>query len=130
MHKNQIHRKIELDFGTIHFRSDDILAFYPNEDILTINMEQLKIMLETLIKITDGKPKPFFSNNRTLKHLGYKERQYIGENIHLFASASAVISTPIVKFIGHTITHLFKPKIPMAFFTTEEEAIKWLKTFL
>lgn len=123
-------KRIGLDFGTIELRSDDIMTFNPAPGITTVNIEQLKIMLATLIELCGGKPKPFLSNNKNVKSFGYEERAYVGKNIHLFATASAVIeSSPVIRFIAYTIVSMFKPKIPVKLFKTKEDAITWLLTF-
>lgn len=123
-------KSISLDFGTFELRSDNIMTFDPFPEITTINMNQLKVMLETLIKLSNGKPKPFLSDNRKMKSLGFEEREYVAKNIHLFAIASVVIEGSfVVRFITHTIVAMFKPQIPMKMFKTKEDAYTWLRTF-
>lgn len=127
----KIIKSIVLDFGVIELRSDNIMTFEPAQGVTTVNIHQLKEMLKVLIDLCDGKPKPFLSNNKNVKSFGYEEREYVAKNIHLFATASAIIeSSAIVRFITHTINTLFKPKIPLKLFKTKEDAIVWLKTYL
>jgi len=130
-HKHiEIIKSVQLDFGTIELRSDDILTFEPAKEITTVNKDQLVIMLKNLIDTSNGAPKPFLSDNRNIKSFGFEEREYVAKTIHLFASASAVVENSfVVRFITHTIVAMFKPKIPMKMFKTKEEAIEWLKTF-
>ncbi len=116
-----------MDFGTVELRSDDILTFTPAKGIITLNKLQLEVMLENLIKLSNGKPKPFISDNRTVKSFGYEERDYVAKNIHLFATASAIIEDSIViRFVTHTIITMFKPQIPLKMFKTKADAIVWL----
>ena len=123
-------KSVQLEFGVCELRSDSILRFVPAPTIDTVHLEQLKVMLNTLVELTDGKPTPFFTDNRKLKSMGYAEREFIGKNLHLFATASAVgENSAVIRFIAHTITHLFKPKVPMCLFSTKEDAILWLKSF-
>ncbi len=117
-----------LNIGTIVLRSDDVLAFEPVEGISTLKLSELKIMCKTLIELSENTPRLFFSNNKTMKSLGSEEREYVGKNIHLFAYKAAITeNSPIVRFITHMIVYFYKPQIPMKMFTTEEEAINWLK---
>lgn len=118
----------ELDFGTISLRSDDILTFEPTENITTLNKDELEIMLNELLILGEGKPKPFFSNNKQMQSLGTEEREFIGSTIHQFASKSAIIeNSPMVRFITHMIVHFYKPAVPMKMFKKETDAIEWLK---
>jgi len=117
----------KMDFGTVELRSDDILTFAPAKGIITLNKLQLEVMLENLIKLSNGKPKPFISDNRTVKSFGYEERNYVAKNIHLFATASAIIEDSVViRFITHTIITMFKPQIPLKMFKTKADAVVWL----
>lgn len=123
-------KSVSLDFGTIELRSDSILTYEPKPGLTTLNVEQLKVMTEVLIEFCEGKPKPFLSNNKKLTSFGFAEREYVGKNIHLFASCSAILEESfITRFIHHSILFMFKPEVPLKLFKTKEEAISWLKTF-
>lgn len=118
-----------MDFGTVELRSDDILIFTPEKGIITLDMVQLEVMLKNLIKLSNGKPKPFISDNRTVKSFGFEERDYVAKNIHLFATASAIIEDSfVIRFITHTITTMFKPQIPVKMFKTKAAAVTWLNS--
>ncbi len=130
MHKQKTHiTKTEtLNFGTIELRSDNILVFEPVEGITTLNLNELQLMKDELIRLSENTPLPFFSNNKQLKNLGTEERKFVGENIHLFATKGAITeNSPIVRFITHMIIHFYKPPIPMKMFKNKDEAIEWLK---
>lgn len=126
----EIIKSVQLDFGTIELRSDDILTFEPAKGITTVNKDQLVIMLENLIEISNGVPKPFITDNRNVKSFGFEERDYVAKNIHLFATASAILEDSfVIRFITHTIVTMFKPQIPMKMFKTKESAIEWLRNY-
>lgn len=129
MEKNiHIIKSVPLDFGTIELRSDDILTYEPAAHITTLNLPQLQIMSEVLLELCEGKPKPFLSNNKNLTSFGYAEREYVGKNIHLFASCSAIIEeSQLTRFIHHSIIYMFKPAVPLRLFKTKEDAILWLR---
>lgn len=115
-------------FGKIELRPDKILAFEPAEGITTLKLNELQLMRDELIQLSEDTPLPFFSNNRQLKDLGTEERKFVGKNIHLFASKGAITeNSPMVRFITHMIIYFYKPPIPMKMFKTEDEAINWLK---
>ncbi|MGE0560516.1 MAG: hypothetical protein AB7O47_01750 [Flavobacteriales bacterium] len=126
----EIIKSVELDFGTIELRSDNILTFEPAKGITTVNKDQLVIMLKNLIEISNGVPRPFISDNRNVTSFGFEERDYVAKNIHLFATASAILEDSfVIRFITHTIITLFKPQIPMQMFKTKEGAIEWLRNY-
>lgn len=129
MEKNiHIIKSVPLDFGTIELRSDNILTYEPTPHLTTLNLPQLEIMTEVLLELCEGKPKPFLSNNKKLTSFGYVEREYVGKNIHLFASCSAILEESFVtRFIHHSILFMFKPEVPLRLFKTKEEAILWLR---
>ncbi len=119
-------RTKELPFGIVTLREDDILTFKPS-NARTINLEELQLLLDTFIEITEGKRRKFLSDNRGYEYLGYSERKFIGDNLHKFALASAIIeNNAFVRFIGNTIKTFFAPKVPMEMFNTEEDAVEWL----
>ena len=126
--QNGIIKSKQLDFGTVALTADNILMFEPKNGVTTVNLNELKLMLKELTELCNNEPKPFFSNNRNVKSLGSEEREFIGSNIHHFATKSAIIeNSAIVRFITHMIIHLNKPQIPMKMFKNEEDAIEWLK---
>ncbi len=118
----------DLGFATIEVRSDGIITT-THPDVDTVNVAQLSEMVELLEKLAGGTPKLFYADNTNLKSLGYPEREYIGKNLHRFAKASGVKeNSSVVRFIGHTINHMFPPKVPMQMFNTKKECIEWLKS--
>lgn len=120
---------IELDYGTVELRKDGILTFKPCTDHGSLTMADLEDVLRVFLEITDGKPVPFYCDNTQMRDLGFAERKFIGDNLHLFATASAVReNSPLIRFIGHTINQLFTPKVPMEMFNNENEAFAWLRS--
>jgi len=122
--------RIEWELGTIELRSDNILQFYPYEHVTGISLEELKIMLVHLKKITKGEPRPYFSHNFNLTEpLSTNAKLFIGKHCHEFATAFAISEKhPITRFMAHSIMYLHKPSIPMKLFKTEERAFDWLKS--
>lgn len=121
-------KEIELDYGIVTLREDGILTFKPHGN-RTLTLDDLKDVLRVFMEITEGKQLPFYADNSELKDLGFAERKFIGNNLHLFATASAVKeNSEVIRFIGHTINQLFPPKVPMRMFKTEREAVAWLNS--
>ncbi|MCB0381537.1 MAG: hypothetical protein KDD24_09790 [Flavobacteriales bacterium] len=123
-------KTIQLDFGTIELRSDNIISFEPIEGLTTFTMDQLTVMLNVFLEISEGEPRPYFSNNYNLKSLGGKERIYITENFHRFACAFAMTeNSAVTRFITHTFMAISRPQIPVKMFKEKEPAYAWLRTF-
>ena len=124
---SDIIESIDLGFGVVALRKDSILTFTPITTTDTVSLSELKTLLETLIKVSNGKPRPFYCDNTYVTKMGFSERKFIGDNLHLFATASAVKHiSPTTRFIGHTILSMFPPKVPMQMFPTEDDAMNWL----
>ncbi|MFT7614004.1 MAG: hypothetical protein ACI9J3_002986 [Parvicellaceae bacterium] len=121
--------RIEWDLGTIELRSDNILLFYPYEHVKGMSVDQLKIMLSHLKKITKGIPRPFFSHNYNMTDsLTTDAKLFIAKHCHEFATAFAISEQhAITRFIAHSIMYLHKPAIPMKLFKSEKSALEWLK---
>ena len=126
---NVVREKVELAFGKIELLDGGILTFAAFSHLETVTLQQLQELLDALVEITQGNPMPFFADNSNMKSLGLKERKYIGDNLHLFATASAVKeNSTSIRFIGNAINHLFPPKVPMRMFKSEKEAFAWLRS--
>jgi hypothetical protein len=125
--KVSIIKSIPFEYGVIELRSDNIITYEPKEGVTNFTIPHLKLMLEILLDLSDGVPKPYFSNNHNLKSLGSEERLYISKYIHLFASKFAMTeNSPMTRFITHTFMQLSRPSIPVKMFKTKEEAYAWL----
>tara|TARA_R110001592_G_scaffold95324_2_gene274706 strand:- start:6614 stop:7009 length:396 start_codon:yes stop_codon:yes gene_type:complete len=125
--KVTIIKSVPFEYGVIELRSDNILTYEPKEGITNFTMPHLKLMLEILLDLSEGVPRPYFSNNHNLKSLESEERIFISNNIHLFASKFAMTeNSPMTRFITHTFMQLSRPTIPVKMFKTKEEAFTWL----
>lgn len=126
----EIIKSVKFDYGIIELRSDNIMTYEPIDGITTLTLPQLDIMLELLLAVSDGIPRPYFSNNTNLKSLGSKERISIANNIHRFACACAITeNSAITRFINYTFMQLSRPTIPVKMFKEKEDAFAWLRTF-
>ncbi|MFT5602407.1 MAG: hypothetical protein ACI9N1_002660 [Flavobacteriales bacterium] len=127
--KVEIIKFIELPFGMVELRSDNILAFRPEIGIFKeYNIEILKVLLNAFVEITDGIPRPYLCDNRYITGIVNREEQaYINKYFDQFATKSAMITqSSVVKIIVNSYNSIFKPKIEMRLFSSEESATKWL----
>jgi hypothetical protein len=125
----KILEQVKCNAGVITLREDEILTFHPHENVITCTLDDLKEMYTIFMKLTNGIPHLYFSDNTNAKSMGSKERVYISSHFHHFACACAIKETSaIARYITHTMIYLNKPQIPLKMFKTEEESMNWLKS--
>lgn len=125
----EILKIIDLPYGMVELRSDNILMFKP--DIARFkgyNIQILKELLEVFVEATDGVPRPYLCDNRYITGIVNKEEQaYMNEHFSKFATRAAMITeSPIVNVIVNTYNAVFKPKVEVKLFGSESKAIEWL----
>lgn len=125
----EILRTIEIPHGRVELRSDEIITFRPNLGVFKeYNLEVLRDLTAALVEISEGKPKPYLSDNRYITgFMGKKEQKFINENIAKFATRSAIITkSPLVRILVNSYHSVFKPIVDVRIFSNEEDAVKWL----
>jgi hypothetical protein len=118
-----------ISHGVIELRSDNILTFRP--DLATFkeyNLQVLEDLLDSFISVTDGIPRPYLCDNRHITGIVNKEEQaYMNEHFGSFATEAAMIThSPIIRFLLNGYNSVFKPKVKIRLFTSEEDAVQWL----
>jgi hypothetical protein len=120
---------VELTYGKVELRSDNILTFRPDLRIfkeydLTILAELLGVFKE----MADGCPRPYLTDNRYISGIITREEQaYINENFGDFATKAAMLTqSPIIRVMLNSYNSIFKPKVELKLFTDEEKAVEWL----
>ncbi len=126
----EIEVSVPFEYGLIELRSDNILTFEPAPDMDSITLDYLKVSHEIFMYVTKGTPRPFFSNNISMKNTGgAAEKKFIKQNFHKFASACGMTEKhAITRHMVHLFLHIYQPRIPIKMFKTKEEAITWLKS--
>ena len=79
-----------------------------------------------------GKLRPALVDLSNLKSMTREARLYFAgpETAAAQSAAALVIKSPLTKAIGNFFMGLNKPLIPTRLFTSETEALVWLRTFL
>jgi len=127
--KVEILKFIELPYGMVELRSDNILTFRPDISRFNkYNIQILKELLEIFIEITDGVPRPYLCDNRYITGIVNKEEQtFMNEHFSEFATQAAMITkSPVVNVIVNSFNTVFKPKIMLKLFDSEDKAVDWL----
>lgn len=127
--KVEILKFIELPYGTVELRADNILTFRPDiARFKEYNIQILKELLEVFREITDGIPRPYLCDNRYITGIVNKEEQaYMNKHFSDFSTRSAMITeSMIVKALVNSYHSIFQPKIELRLFKSEKAAIEWL----
>ena len=83
-------------------------------------------------KLSEGKKRLVLIDIKEVKSISREARQYYGsEKMTESASATALlVGSPVTRVIGSFFLGLYRPSHPVKLFTSEAEAIKWLKGFV
>ncbi len=103
--------------------------YFPNaEDTLADAKENLA----GILKVNRGKRYPLLVDMRKLKSMTREARVYYagGEGAKTANAGAFLIGSLISKIIGNFFLSFNKPLIPIKLFTSESEAIEWLKGFI
>jgi len=97
-----------------------------------VTLEDAKETMAAYLKLNKGKRRPLFVDTKTMKSLAREARKYYaGEEAARVASAVAIIvGTPVSRVLGNFYLGLSNPYLPSRLFSSEEEALKWLKGYL
>lgn len=125
----EILKSIEMPYGMVELRSDNVLTFRP--DIGRFKQYSIQILeeiREVSIEITDGVPRPYLCDNRYITAIVNKDEQdYINKHFCEFATRAAMITeSPVTKVIVNTYNKIFKPEVVIELFNSEDKAIRWL----
>ncbi len=103
--------------------------FFKNIDITLFDVGEMR---EICAKITRGKKTPFLVDIREMKSIT-REARIDGakkEGTGFRAASALLVGSPVSKAIGNLYLGLNKPEHPTKLFTSEAEAIGWLKGFI
>ena len=97
-----------------------------------LTLENVQETMAAYLKLYKGKRRPLFIDTKTMKSLSRETRQYYaGEEAVKVASAAAlIVGTPVSKVLGNFYLGLSNPHLPTRLFTSEDEALAWLKGYL
>lgn len=97
-----------------------------------VTLEDAHKVMAAYHKLRKGKRLPLLIDTRTMKSLARGARHfYAGEEAAACASAAAIIvGTPVSKVLGNFYLGLSNPHLPSRLFSSEDEALAWLKGYL
>jgi hypothetical protein len=122
--------EVRLRTGTF-WREDGILhgvCFDGAEETL----EDAKEQIVAQRKMIDGEPLPFLMDIRPVRSLSREARAYFAsaESAAVFRATALLVSSPLSRAVGNFFLGLNRPVMPTRLFTSEEEAMAWLRGFV
>ena len=86
----------------------------------------------TVWKASDGIKRPVLIDIRQLKSITKEAREYYAskETAQYGTAVALLLSSPATKVIGNFFIRFNKPTLPFKIFTSENEAVDWLKGFI
>ena len=97
-----------------------------------VTLEDAKETMAAYLKLNQGRRMPLFVDTKTMRSLAREARKYYaGEEAAKVASAVAIIvGTPVSRVLGNFYLGLSNPHLPSRLFSSEDEALAWLKGYL
>jgi hypothetical protein len=97
-----------------------------------VTLEDAQETMAAYRKLNEGKRRPLFVDTKTMKSLAREARHYYAsEEAARVASAVAIIvGTPVSRVLGNFYLGLSNPHLPSRLFSSEEEALTWLRGYL
>jgi len=112
-------------------RKDGICQFVFNLHA-EVKLEDAVSNIATVVKLTKGKASPLFVDIRGAKSITLDARKYFsGKESGDAATATALfVGGSVSRVLGNFFLRLDKPDYPISLFSSEPDAIQWLKTFI
>lgn len=101
----------------------------PNAEVTLADAQET---MAAYMKLYKGKRLPLFVDTKTIRSLSREARlHYASEQAQAVANAVAIIvGTPVSKVLGNFYLGLNKPLLPTRLFTSDDEALEWLKGYV
>jgi hypothetical protein len=123
--------KVELPASVVSLRSDGIIEFALKSNT-TLNISDAKSIVDATEKLGGGKKFPLLISAGNFTLVDTEVRYYAASpEANRFTIASGIVVNNLAqKLLGNAYIKFNKPPTPTRLFTKEEEAVKWLKTYL
>jgi hypothetical protein len=87
---------------------------------------------DAVTQVSQGKIRPVFADIRNIKSIGGEERRFYArlETKGFISAVAMLVDSPLSRVIGSFFLGLNKLPVPINIFTSEEQALAWLRNFL
>lgn len=123
-------RVIETPTAKLSLRDDGIVHAI-NLTRSQVTLADAKENVAAALKVAGGKRFPLLADIASVRSVSREARLYYREQASSHAVAAAIlVRSPISRVIANFVIGLDRPVIPARLFTSETEALEWLKGFL
>ncbi len=114
------------------WREDDGIVRMKVKPNMQVNLQDVQASVRAVSEVCGGKRCPILVDMRGLMSMDREARVFLAgeETAKVESAAALLISSPLTRAIGNFFMGLNKPLIPTRLFTSEAEALVWLKGFL
>jgi hypothetical protein len=97
-----------------------------------VTLEDAQETMVAYKRLNKGKRLPLLIDTRTMRSLSREARHfYAGDEAAACASAAAIIvGTPVSKVLGNFYIGLSNPRLPSQLFSSEDQALAWLRGYV
>jgi hypothetical protein len=123
-HIKEVQNRVE----KVWLREDGIVqtVVFPGAEYTLVDAKQ---NLASIVQVSNGKRLPLLVDIRNAKTVNRAARQVFA-TIECVTSTALLIDSSISQIIGNVFLNFSKPANPTRLFTSETEAVEWLKEFL
>jgi hypothetical protein len=99
---------------------------------IQIDLQDAKAAVSAISSVSGGKTRPVLVNMTELMAMDRDARLYFASEMGatVAVAAALIINSPLSRAIGNFFMGLNRPVIPTRLFTSEAEALTWLKGFV
>jgi len=97
-----------------------------------VTLESAQETMAAYLKLNKGKRRPLFVDTKSMKTIEREARKYYaGEEAAKVACAVAlIVDSPVSRVLGNFYLGLSNPHLPTRLFSSEAEALEWLKGYI
>jgi len=97
-----------------------------------LTLEDAKETMAAYLKVSKGKRLPLFVDTVKMKSITRESRLYYAseETAKTGIAVAIIVGTPVSRVLGNFYLGISSPHLPSRLFTSEQEALEWLKGFL
>lgn len=121
---------VKTDGATIHYRMDGILHIHYDDELF--NIEDSKRIFSITREQSPWDIAPVYLTGGAFTNQDNESKKFNGSHeVTKHCSAIAFLSpTMAQKIVANFFIKVMKPDVPTRFFSSEEEALDWLKNFI
>ena len=124
-------QEIMLQTGRICLEEDGIVraTYFPKAEE---TLAEAKEHIAAVVKVSRGNKYPVLVDCRKLKSITREAREYYAgkETANAVNAMAVLMGSPVSRTLGNFFMRLNKPLSPTRLFTSETEALEWLKGFI